>query len=308
MLASRCCFLRFIEFTFFSHGGPGIIAFPNGMLHAADLIATLKYMYENKKYKELVFYLEACESGSMFNNLIPTNWNIYVTTASNPFESSYACNYDSTYRAYLNDCYSINWMNHTEYNNVWSTTLQTQYEVIKRITTQSHVCQYGDISIASEMLSAFQAHKNGLMQGQIHVPALGRGDAVSSRDVKGATLRRILSQENLSPLERRKYEKQVAEHEALTLRGDVIYGAFAHKLSLKPIAVDFANADDRCHSKLALDLECVKGGIESAMSRCGSFTEETFKHTSKIRDACDAGYSVAQIDKELASICSIVAH
>ena len=44
-------------------------------------------------YKDLVFYLEACESGSMFVNL-PTNMNIYATSASGIDESSWAtyCN------------------------------------------------------------------------------------------------------------------------------------------------------------------------------------------------------------------------
>lgn len=35
-----------------------------------------------------MYYLEACESGSMFVDL-PKNVNIYATTASNPTESSW---------------------------------------------------------------------------------------------------------------------------------------------------------------------------------------------------------------------------
>ena len=35
---------------------------------------------------------------------------MYVTTASNPQESSYACYYDSKLETYLGDCYSVNWM------------------------------------------------------------------------------------------------------------------------------------------------------------------------------------------------------
>lgn len=33
-------------------------------------------------YKQLVFYMEACESGSMFEGLLPSNINIFATTAS----------------------------------------------------------------------------------------------------------------------------------------------------------------------------------------------------------------------------------
>jgi len=69
-------------FIFFSdHGAPGLIAFPGDkLLYAKDLISTLQYMHDNHKYHQLVFYLEACESGSMFNQILPNNWNIYATT------------------------------------------------------------------------------------------------------------------------------------------------------------------------------------------------------------------------------------
>ena len=40
------------------------------------------------RYKELVFYLEACESGSMFEDF-PTGMNMYITTAANGKESSW---------------------------------------------------------------------------------------------------------------------------------------------------------------------------------------------------------------------------
>ena len=70
--------------NFVDHGGAGIVAFPNGpYLQAEDLVDTLKKMSKNKKYNQLVFYMEACESGSMFENLLPTDLNIFVTTASN---------------------------------------------------------------------------------------------------------------------------------------------------------------------------------------------------------------------------------
>jgi len=32
-------------------------------------------MYENKQYKQMVIYVEACESGSMFEGLLPNDIN-----------------------------------------------------------------------------------------------------------------------------------------------------------------------------------------------------------------------------------------
>ena len=52
--------------NFVDHGGVGLIGFPTEYLYAKDLMAALTTMNEKKMYKELVFYMEACESGSMF--------------------------------------------------------------------------------------------------------------------------------------------------------------------------------------------------------------------------------------------------
>lgn len=52
--------------NFVDHGAPGLIAFPIKYFYADQLISLLKDMNTLKKYSQLVFYLEACESGSMF--------------------------------------------------------------------------------------------------------------------------------------------------------------------------------------------------------------------------------------------------
>lgn len=83
---------------FADHGAVGLIAMPAGEpVYAQDLVDTLTYMWNNQMYRELVFYMEACESGSMFDGLLPTDINIYATTAANPEESSYGtyCGGDS---------------------------------------------------------------------------------------------------------------------------------------------------------------------------------------------------------------------
>ena len=59
--------------NFVDHGAPGILGFPYDELHASDLQKTLKQMYQKKMYAKLVMYIEACESGSMFEDLLPKN-------------------------------------------------------------------------------------------------------------------------------------------------------------------------------------------------------------------------------------------
>ncbi|GFY73566.1 legumain [Trichonephila inaurata madagascariensis] len=64
-------------FVYFAdHGAPGLIAFPEDELSAKDLNRTINYMYENNMYGKMVIYIEACESGSMFENILPNNINM----------------------------------------------------------------------------------------------------------------------------------------------------------------------------------------------------------------------------------------
>ena len=66
---------------------------------------------------EQIIYVEACESGSIFEGLMPEDLNVYVTTASNAVESSwgtYCPGMDPPpppeYMTCLGDLYSVAWM------------------------------------------------------------------------------------------------------------------------------------------------------------------------------------------------------
>ncbi|KAA8539312.1 hypothetical protein F0562_026004 [Nyssa sinensis] len=106
-------------FIFFSdHGGPGVIGMPSDeYVYAKDLVDVLKIKHKANTYKSIVFYLESCESGSMFAGLLSEDLNIYVTTAANAVESSYGTycpdddpNVPPEYDTCLGDLYSVSWM------------------------------------------------------------------------------------------------------------------------------------------------------------------------------------------------------
>ena len=59
--------------AFFDHGGPGILGVPGGcgdFLYANDVNKALTDKFAANGFKELTFYVEACESGSMFEGLL----------------------------------------------------------------------------------------------------------------------------------------------------------------------------------------------------------------------------------------------
>ena len=67
-------------------------------------------MHAKSSYSKMVFYIEACEAGSMFEGLLAEDINVYATTATDALVSSYACYYDSARGTYLGDEYSVAWM------------------------------------------------------------------------------------------------------------------------------------------------------------------------------------------------------
>nr|ACJ85695.1 unknown [Medicago truncatula] len=105
-------------FIYYSdHGGPGVLGMPNmPYVYAMDFIDVLKKKHASGGYKKMVVYIEACESGSMFEGVMPKDLNVYVTTASNAQESSWGTYCPGVepapppeYITCLGDLYSVAW-------------------------------------------------------------------------------------------------------------------------------------------------------------------------------------------------------
>jgi legumain len=146
--------------NFVDHGAPGVLGFPSDELHLVDLKKVLHSMYTKKRYKQMLWYVEACYSGSMFNKL-RDDMNITAHTAANEEESSYACALDEKMGVYLGDCWSLNWINNTErfFPNLKKETVGQQYEIVKKMTNESHASIYGDLTyIYEDPISTFLGH------------------------------------------------------------------------------------------------------------------------------------------------------
>jgi len=154
-----------VFFYFADHGAPGLVAMPVGKyLYADQFHETLQYMNENKMYKEMTVYIEACESGSMFENILEDDLNIYAVSAANSHESSWGtyCSPDDMIDgkhvgSCLGDLFSVNWMEDTDAAQINVETLQEQYTNVKTKTAKSHVLQWGQLSLTSETLDEFEA-------------------------------------------------------------------------------------------------------------------------------------------------------
>jgi legumain len=290
-------------FVFFSdHGGPGLIAMPTGpYLYAKDLVTTLKSMASGKKFHQLVFYLEACESGSMFDGLLPNNINIFATTASNPDESSYACYWDDTRQAYLGDLYSVSWMESSDVADFKTETLQQQFVTVQNETNTSHVCEYGQQAMSSELIANFQGFQKFAHTFRRHrsspVPAEERlKDAVDSRDVVLATLLKRLSSAT-SPADRSRLMEAV-ETEVLHRRtADERITTVAAKL------VGHERASEVVAARRSVDHECVPSMVSAYEQHCGRFSDYTLKHAHVLNNLCHEGVSAKELASVAAQVC-----
>jgi len=123
-------------------------------LYAVDVIAALETMYAQSMYNRLVFYLMACESGSMFSGILPPNISIYATAAAAPDVSAYPvfCSPLDLVNGQpsgkmVGNClaseFGLAWTNETE---TWGLTqsLNQQYINVNASMITSHPGQYGD--------------------------------------------------------------------------------------------------------------------------------------------------------------------
>uniref|UniRef100_A0AAQ5YKS8 legumain n=1 Tax=Amphiprion ocellaris TaxID=80972 RepID=A0AAQ5YKS8_AMPOC len=245
-LSSRLCGPNDFVFVYFTdHGAPGILAFPNDDLQVKDLQDAITYMHENRKYKKMVFYVEACESGSMMNHL-PADIDVYATTAANPHESSYACYYDEKRDTYLGDWYSVNWMEDSDAEDLTKETLLKQFKIVRSLTNTSHVQQYGNKTLAHMKVIAFQGNPSKYTppSPSTNRPPITNPDLTPSPDVPLAILKRKLMMSNDIRVARGllmeinvhlKYEYALRHLYALVNLCERGYPADSHKTSMQYI-------------------------------------------------------------------------
>ncbi|VDM09454.1 unnamed protein product [Wuchereria bancrofti] len=207
----------FVYFT--DHGGVGVVCFPDSMLTVKDLNDVLKRMHKLKKFGRLVFYMEACESGSMFAKVLPKNIDVYAVTAANSHESSWGCYCDNKMKLpCLGDCFSINWIVNSEKEDLSRETLASQFEIVKQKTNTSHVMHYGDLKIAQDYVAYYLGYKRAVIKNtDDDLMAVESKESTSwpSREIYFRTLERQLNEAE-TQAERRALQHKIQKLTMIT--------------------------------------------------------------------------------------------
>lgn len=135
-------------------------------LYADDMYKAIEYANGNAMYKELTMYFEACEGGSMFEKYDYQKLNAYALSATDSKVSSWGtyCRPNDmvdgvSIGSCLGDLFSVNWMEDTDAHSKMTETLKTQYETVKKETTKSPVCEWGNLKIQDENIGEFMSNE-----------------------------------------------------------------------------------------------------------------------------------------------------
>lgn len=310
-------------FIYYSdHGGPGVLGMPNmPFLYAMDLIEVLKKKHASGTYKEMVIYVEACESGSVFEGIMPKDLNIYVTTASNAQESSFGTYCPGMqpapppeYITCLGDLYSVAWMEDSETHNLKRETIAQQYQSVKERTSNSHnyndgvgshVMEYGSENITTEKLYLYQGFDPATLNFPPYNSRLDIGmEVVNQRDAELFFLWHLYKRLENGSEKKKEILKQITEmtrHRAhldgsMELIGTFLYGPQKGSFVLNTLREPGMTLVD--------DWGCLKSMVRLFETYCGSLTQYGMKHMRAFANICNSGVSQALVEEACMAVCS----
>ncbi|KAL8244748.1 hypothetical protein R6Q59_011006 [Mikania micrantha] len=308
-------------FIYYSdHGGPGVLGMPTyPYMYANDLNEVLKQKHALGTYKSMVFYLEACEAGSIFEGLLPQGLNIYATTASGPDESSWGTycpgEYPSPpleYDTCLGDLYSVAWMEDCDVHNLKTETIKQQYKLVKERTSSdnsyygSHVMQYGDLPLSKENLHLYMG-TNPANENFTFIEENSLSVSPKSVNQRDADLLHFWHKYRKAPEgSDRKTEAQqkfldVMSHRmhidsSIELVGKLLFG-----LEKGP---EVLNAVRSAGKPIVDDWTCLKTFVRTFETHCGSLSQYGMKHMRAIANLCNSGVTNEQMADASSQACT----
>jgi len=290
--------------NFDDHGAPGVLGFPTSELTVKQLNDAITQMYNEKRYGKLVFYIEACNAGSMFSDTLPNNISVYATTASNPDESSYAIYYDPVRATYLGDEYSVNWMEDSDAENIENESLEGQFGIVKNLTVDSHVMEYGDLTVSDLAVGQFQGPKEDPLKPSLPKPDHEFERGVSSREVPMDILYKKLA---AAMTTEKKEELRKQMDEMLEKRS---YLETTVKKIVGRVARSFEHEEQLTSAtpKKLTQLDCHHDLIKAFSRNCFNFGKNPYalKYAYILANMCEQGLNAGEVIRTMRQVCKSI--
>jgi len=282
-------------------------------------------MKQKKMYGELVFYMEACESGSMFPD---PGEKVFAVTAANANESSWAtyCTgavvNGTPIGTCLGDLFSVSWMEdcYMFVNATTTRTIQDQVTAVMERTVRSHVMTFGDTTLAQLPACNFDSSQH---RGVVTEPRTQKGDytTIMARNVP---LEMALAgwQQAKTKRERRRFHKEYLSIVRSHAADDDVFSRIVRGACKRwePRSENLTQCEHRvmtgraeltpskwlCHSLLVRSVHetCRKRSKHSA----GGWNGYNMKYGSAIVNICEQSDDVHELgSRELVGLTNIVA-
>jgi len=287
-------------------------------------------------YGEMILYIEACESGSMFNGLLPKNISVWAATAADPFHSSYASDCGTSFENQalpcLGDLFSVEWMRDVESHDMERETWKEDWKFAEKHTNLSQVCEYGDDSLAKDSIASYleyppcncstpspalQAPSEQQQQQQQEEEEVPEG-VVSSREAKMAFLLNAQAHQGLTSLNKEylaeREEREFVDELMAKVLATAGLGISSVEEAAAPQGLAHIHVPKLCHTKPApphwtrgaYDPEyfaCLTGIIDAYQSICRPLTGYSMRYTKAFSDMCASGVSVEKVQAAFRAFC-----
>jgi len=288
-----------------------VLGVPDGCgpnVHAADLNEALESMHQKGLYQELLFYLEACESGSIFQDLL-TAPNLKAVTAANAKQSSYATYCppsDQVQNTSINSClgdeFSIHWMEDSDKGKIMTETIKDQIDLVTPLVTKSQVQQFGEVALDDEPIGNFQGSNpsHGFL-------AVSKGsstqDLVDARDVELHLAHWQLERAH-TPRDKQAAEQNIARVVAERAAVDALF----LEIAMAVVAQD-AKAKQMLEHPVShiSDVQCHRSAIRTTERHCGFFNDYSMRHALLFANLCDHGVDAQTIGRAVQTVCDTIA-
>ncbi|KAJ0632297.1 putative legumain protein [Helianthus annuus] len=291
----------------------GMPNLPN--VYAKDFIEVLEKKHAAGTYKEMVIYVESCESGSIFEGLLKENMNIYVTTASNADENSwgtYCPDMDPPpppeYDTCLGDLYSVAWMEDSDQQDTKGETLEQQYKKVKVRTYNhnssqgSHVMEYGTKDIRVESISLYQGFGASTVADNVLINGTPMG-VVNQRDADLVFFQRKYDKMIDGSQEKADMLKQINDIKNHRSHLDSSVDAIGAQLFGSSTGFMILNSLRAQGKPVVDDWGCLKSMVRVFETHCGALTEYGMKHMRAFANICNNKVTEAAMAAASADVC-----
>lgn len=305
------------------HGAPGIFGFPPQphvpghypklpVLKATAFMDAIKNMHKKNMYKDMVIYLESCESGSMFSKILPKDIGVYAVSAANATQPSYACYMDKARKTFLGDVFSIKWMEDTDREDVTKESLKKQFGLVKKEVTKSNVTEWGEFKISKQKVGMYVGEENGTMDDSwgpftsfppYHDPCLN--SSVASPDapvaILEAQLNEALATNNLDQAQHMKQEITKINKNRLFV-SDIMKNLVLEVTGDAQVTAQIIN--DIPHE--ISDWPCYEASMETFNSKCFDLAQNSYalRHLQTLVNLCEHGYSCGDFHDAAEKVCT----